>query len=281
MLGCLLAVPALALLTLAGCGGGDKKTPAPPPKAPSTAKDGGKEDKGAPSAGAKLAPGKGKIVGKVVYDGTPPAMDPIKDIQNHADKAHCLKAPADHQVEQTWKIAKDGGVADVVVWLAAPKGSEFEVVESKDKVVLDQPFCAYVPHVFAIKPGQKLTIKNSADMLHNTKWEGEPDANPPRSVTISPKGMEDNVVLKPQDGPVVFRCDVHKWMEAKAWVLPHQYVAVSGPDGKFTIDNVPTDVELNVVAWHEGAKFFHGGSKGTPQKISAGDNKVDLKVKAK
>jgi hypothetical protein len=279
MLACILAVPALALLTLVGCGGGDKKPPAAPPKP--AAQNGGKDDGKAAPAGAAIKPGNGKLVGRVVYEGTPPKMPEIKDIQNHADKPHCLKAPEQQKIEQTWKVAKDGGVQDVVIWLAAPKGSQFEVVESKDNVVLDQPFCVYVPHIFAVKPGQKLTIKNSADMLHNTKWEGDPELNPPRGLTIPAKKQEDNVVLKPQDEPVVFRCDIHKWMEAKAWVLPHQYVAVTGPDGKFTIDNVPTDTEVSVVAWHEGAQFFHGGKKGMKHTFKSGDNPIELKVSAK
>jgi len=139
-----------------------------------------------------------------------------------------------------------------------------------------------VPHVMALKPGQYLKVKNSAPIPHNTKWEVDSLANTPGGQTIAPKGAIEKVELKPQDSPITLRCDFHKWMTAYVWVLPHHYVAVTGPDGTFTIDNVPTGVELNVVAWHEGPGYFYGGKKGTAHTFKSGENKLeDLPVTAK
>jgi hypothetical protein len=284
MLTLFLAAPALAVLLLAGCGGGDKKTTTGD-KTGSKKGEGGKGDGGAAKKGGVIEPGDGKIVGRVVFDGDPPKPAPIADLPKHQDKEHCLSGPEAHKVDQTWKISKDGGVADTVIYLSAPKGSEFKVVEAKGKVTLDQPFCAYVPHVFAIRPGQKLDIKNSAAVLHNTKWEGEPGVNPPQSPTIQPGKSVDNVELKPQADPITFRCDVHKWMEAKCFAWEHQYIVVTDADGKFVLENVPTGVELNVVGWHESAAkggYFYGGKNGTKHTFKSGENNLgNLKVSAK
>ena len=43
---------------------------------------------------------------------------------------------------------------------------------------------------------------------------------------------------------------VHPWMKAYVAVMTHPYFAVTGPDGSFTIDNVPAG-SYEVEAWHE------------------------------
>jgi hypothetical protein len=279
----LLAIPALALLTMTGCGGGDKKSTDKKTGDGKVASDGKKKGDGeSKGAGGAIKPGTGKITGKVVLEGDMPKIATLEPVMaKHNDGKYCLMCPDVEKQDQTWIIGKDKGVANVVVWLAPPKGSTFDVVQSTGSVEIDQPHCVYIPHVLAIKPGQKLKIKNSAPMNHNTKWEGDPTLNPPRGQTIPPGKSVDDVELNPQPDPITFKCDFHSWMTAKVWVMDHQYVAVTGPDGTFTIDNVPTDVELRVVAWHEAAGYFHGGKTGKAQTFKAGDTTVDLKVPAK
>jgi hypothetical protein len=60
-------------------------------------------------------------------------------------------------------------------------------------------------------------------------------------------------------GPVRLNCNIHQWM--RGWiVITEEAAAISGADGRFTIDNVPAGTyELRV--WHESLK-------GAPQKIS-------------
>jgi hypothetical protein len=279
MLALVLAVPVLAVLTLAGCGGGDKKTTTPSDKKAKTGDGDGKEKK---AAAAMIKPGDGKLTGRVVYDGEAPKMLFIAEMDKHNDaKACCLKGSEKEKNDQTWIIGKDKGVANVVVWLAPPKGSKFEVVQSGGAVVIDQPHCAYVPHVAVVKPGQQLLVKNSADCAHNTKWEGDPTLNPAGGQTLQPHTKEPlKIQLKSQSEPITLRCDFHKWMEAKVFVPEHQYMTVTDESGNFTIENVPADAELRVVMWHENAGYFHGGKQGTA--LKPGETSVgDVKVKAK
>jgi hypothetical protein len=49
---------------------------------------------------------------------------------------------------------------------------------------------------------------------------------------------------------VSFKCDVHSWMTAYAGVVRHPYFAVTGPDGRFTLEGLPAG-EYVVEAWHE------------------------------
>jgi plastocyanin len=283
ILASLLLIPAAAMLSgLAGCGKEEKpKTPSTLPKLAS-GDSGGKSSGGGPKK--SIEPGKAKLIGRVVLDGDLPkaaSLEPVM-LENKTDGKFCLMGSEHEKIEQTWLIGKDKGVANVAIWLNPPDGAEFKVVEDKSDAVIDQPHCVYIPHVLAVKPGQVLTIKNSASVNHNTKLDVDELVNKKFGQTIPPNGSAKHE-LKPQSGPVNVACDFHGWMKAKIWVLPHQYVAVTKDDGTFTIENVPEGVEVSLVAWHEGASpsafFGEGGKKGKKYTFKAGDNQIDLKVK--
>jgi hypothetical protein len=277
----LLLLPALALFSgMAGCGKEEKPKTLPP-----LISDGGGPATDGPKTTIKV--GTGKITGRVVYDGDPPTPASFTEVMTtHPDKKCCLDPAAkpSEKIDQTWFVNADKGVQYAVIWLKPPANAEFTVVPETKDAEIDQPHCVYIPHVLAMKPGQKLLIKNSAVVTHNTKFDVDELVNKKFGVLIPP-GKSELHELKPQDRPINTACDIHGWMRASIWVMPHQYVAVTNPDGSFTIDNVPDGVELSVVAWHEGAAkggYFHGGKVGTKLKLAAGETKAlgDLKVSA-
>jgi hypothetical protein len=273
----LLIIPVLAFLAgVAGCGKEEKPAPRPGTK---LASDGG----GGQAAGGKKAvikAGTAKLVGKVTYEGEPPTVASLEPtMKDHKDSPVCLAGTEKERLEQTWMIGKDKGVENVVVWVNPPAGSEFEPGQAKEDAVLDQPHCVYVPHVLVVLPGQKLLIKNSAAAPHNTKLDVDAFVNKGFGQTIPPKGSATHE-LKPQDKVITAACDFHGWMKAKIWALPHPYAAVTKADGSFVIENLP-EGEFNVVAWHEGANFFHGDGKKGKKETIKGETKLDLKVSAK
>jgi hypothetical protein len=179
-------------------------------------------------------------------------------------------------------------------------------------VILDKPHCAYVPHTFILYPsyydakseefvktGQKFIVKNSAKVVHDTNFTGDPFENPAQKHQLPP-GQSKSVELKPQDQPINFTCNVHKFMRAYAFVLDHPYGSVSkgfpvlGKDGKavplpesdwgkFEIQNVPAGVPVRVVLWHEGKYVSQDGFAGEKGKsMTFEDGKtMDLKIKIK
>jgi hypothetical protein len=48
-------------------------------------------------------------------------------------------------------------------------------------------------------------------------------------------------------------CDVHPWMVAWIMVLDNPFYAVTAPDGKFKIKDLPPG-KYTIEAWHEGYK---------------------------
>jgi len=288
----ILLVPCtLAVVSLPGCSKEEPKTTKGGKK---TDKDsGGKEDEKLVELDVKEH---GTLKGTVVYDGNPPEPPPI-DMSKSPDKDKCIQgAPKEELVAQNWVVNPDNkGVQNVFIFLKAPEGKYFKLTDEEKKranevVKLDQPHCAFEPHVLLLYPkyydgskyvatGQKFVIANSAPFAHNTKFSSP--ANPERNPTIPPKDPGKDFAMEPDIQAVNFECGIHPWMRAFAWSLDHPYAAVTDKDGKFEIKNVPAGAEVFVVGWHESGGYFHGGKDGTKHTFKAGDNPpLELKVKS-
>lgn len=217
--------------------------------------------------------GSGTLHGKVAYDGDPPAPTDLKPLMEaQQDKSHCLKGPT---TDPTWTVGADKGVANVVVWVRAPKGKYFKIPDDEkkrtDTVKIDQPFCAFEPHVVVLFPsyydgsakkqtttGQKFEVFNSAPIAHNTNWVPHESLVNQGSNIILKAGTGQPITLKPckdkevgGEATVDFKCDIHKWMKAFCKVFDHPFVAVTKPDGTYEIKNVPAGAEVDVMYWHE------------------------------
>lgn len=244
--------------------------------------------------------GWGSLSGRVTYDGDPPVPDSllpeIAKLQNAEDKACCKAAPANQKVRQNWVIdPKSKGIANVFVWIKPPHENVVFPIhnddkERKDTVVMDQPFCAFVPRVVAlfpeyhdgakvVKTGQKFVIKNSSIVAHNVR--GSPSA---KSGNLAfnhnmPSKTDREYSFKPQLNPIPLVCDLHKFMGGYVAVFDHPYFAVTKEDGTFTIPRVPAGAEVIVMAWHEERVLNALDVKGKKITLKKGENTFDFKFK--
>ena len=280
----LLLVPGLAALaTVSGCGK-DKTEQTGGGQSGEKAKDRGTSaHAGVPTAEVP-SKGWGTLQGKVTYDGDPPAT-PDPDIQKDRPRCACKEA-ADRgdTKQQRWKLGPDKGVANVVVWVRAPKGKYFKIPDDQkkrtDTVTLEQPFCAFEPHVLVLYPsyydpvtksqtstGQKFEIINNATIPHNTNVvpNGPVGVSGDQNLLLPPGKKEPkNVTLdKPKSAgaepSVTFTCNIHTWMTGSGRVFDHPFYAVTKGDkqkeksrsGEYEIKEVPAGVDLDLVYWHE------------------------------
>jgi len=292
-------LPALLVSALTiGCGGDNKSEKTSDSKA----------DKGSPKAGgtggsltAVDSKATGTLKGKVKFVGTRPNVTKENELLLDAMKKkdmHCVEAGAkpEEKEQQTWRIAEDGGLGNVFVWLAPPAGKFFKVDEAnypKGEVVLDQPHCAFIPHAFVLCPkvrdpakpkefiptGQTLLVKNSAEMAHNTKLEGGDD-NPGGDNAIPAGKSLPPMALTPSPAVVTFKCGIHPWMSAYARVFDHPYAAVTDKDGNYEIKNVPAGAEVHLVVWHEAAGYADG-KDGKTVTLKPEVNTENFEIKAK
>jgi plastocyanin len=215
------AVIALILLA-AGCGRSSSSAAPAPAEAP-------------PSA-PTVTQAPGQITGRVFFKGAAPVMHMVLQ---EVCTVH------DAIVEEYALVNANGTLKNVLVYLketpdAAPPASPAA------PAVLDQIGCQYVPHVMALRVGQKLTIKSSDDTLHNVHIDA--DANPTVNLPMSGVGSRELTFAHPEILRV--HCDVHPWMHAWVGVFDHPYFAVTGDDGSFQIKDVPPG-SYTLLAWHE------------------------------
>lgn len=252
----------------------------------------------APAQGGKKeikADGWGSLTGKVTLEGEMPTIDNlVPAMQAHPDKACCLAGTEYEKQGHKWVVdPKTRGVKNITIFLKAGKGEYFPIHDMDktrtDTVLIDQPHCAFLPHVAAIYPeyfngskkvatGQKFVIKNSAPVAHNTRGIGNPLLNPGFNYTLPPKTEKLISKLKAQPTPMLIQCDIHPWMNAKLFIFDHPYYAISAKDGSFSIPRVPAGVEITVNGWHEelGWVFGRNGKQVTFKK---GPNSLDFTVK--
>jgi hypothetical protein len=143
-------------------------------------------------------------------------------------------------------VGADGGVANTVVFLKnISSGKAIDV--TREKYSLDQKRCRYEPHILLVPQGAALQMKSSDPILHIIHMDGAAAYNLafPFTDHVVSRGMNTS-------GLVNLRCNAgHLWMNAEMMVVPHPYFAVTDPNGRFELTDVPPG-DYQLVAWHEG-----------------------------
>ncbi len=246
-----LALAGLVTVAASGCG---RQAPASPSPQTSVAADIRKELLSAASAEegeaaqAETGTGWGTLRGKFVYAGDPPAPSNL-DVNRDAEV--CLSnGPL---VDNSLRVGPGKGLANVVIYARAKRVHEsaapLEKENDLEPLVFDQKECMFLTHVMACQVNQKLDIKNSDPVGHNTKID------PQKGVPINPiLPANANIPYTPtaeEALPAPVSCSIHPWM--RAYLLPRndKYFAVTTDDGSFEIPNLPAGEEVELQVWHE------------------------------
>jgi hypothetical protein len=285
---CSVGLPALAA-ALAACLSGQAQPPGGPRK-------------GKPI----IAKEYGTLRGKVVWKGPKPDLkrltaDLLRQINTKADKGHCLAGPEDQKTQQQYRIGKNGGLGNVLVWVEPENRRDWFVVPEgqlkkvRKRVEVRAPYCAFVPHCLVLFPahkdqdgkthrtGQALVARNDTNktdakgrgIQHNVKVVGS-SKNPQKGETIAP-GRELTFDMIEPDDLLNISCDIHPWMRGHARSLSHPWGAVTKVGkgekdpayGRYEIKGVPLGVRLRVIAWHEELKYL-AGSNGKVVTLAGG-----------
>jgi hypothetical protein len=153
--------------------------------------------------------------------------------------------------DETIVVDAKGRLANAVVVLTGVKHQH-----SAEPLVMNEK-CRFGPRVQLIAPKANIKTSSKDPVLHTTNAQlgnGRTLFNvalPVAGITIT-KAISGN-------GNVRLSCNTHPWM--RGWmVATSEAAAVSGADGRFTIDDVPPGTyELRV--WHEALK-------GVPQQVT-------------
>ena len=239
---------------------------------PATSTDGS----GSPSSG-----GVGTLVGRVIFEGTPPASGVIfKKGTANRDSTVC-SADADIPKEDL-VISASKGVANVFVFLDKPPAG-FKPMPPTEDIQFDQKNCRFTTHAMFCQVGQTVRIMNDDGVLHNTRCIGDRNGNVNNTVGANDRTGIKLVYKRAERGPFPVKCDLHSWMSAYHLVLDHPFAAASDADGNFKIENLPAGT-YQFKVWHERGD---GGKPGLLESkykvvIKGGDNPpVEIKADAK
>lgn len=224
----------------------------------------------------------GSIKGRIVVDGTPPTLAPLPIGKDQ----FCIeKNPANESVI----VGKDNELVNAVVYLRVPKEGPKVAIHPdyetmfKEPVVLEMKNCTFRPHVFAVRVGQTLKIKNRDPVGHN------PNAPSVAYSSLITGGDNSLKVTYSAKVPMPIVCNIHPWMKGYVLSLEHPYAAITSDDGKFEIKNIPVG-EHEFQFWHESGflknvvfKSLKTDSRGRAKLEIVADKTLDvgdIKVKA-
>lgn len=179
-----------------------------------------------------------EIHGEILLEPPLPAIQKIKMDQKRQDKCDPERYPVG------LVLSPEGGVRNAVISLKgegpAPQG-DF------GPAVLDQKNCVFEPHVLLVKAGEPFKIATSDPMDHEVRsFDG---ATMLFNFGMAPHGpFVEKTFEKP--GTYLIRCGLHSWMHAFVVAAENPFYAVSAPDGKFVLRDVPPGKHILKI-WHE------------------------------
>ena len=158
-----------------------------------------------------------------------------------------------------------GRLANAVVILTGVKR------QAPSEASVSNEKCRFAPRVQLISSKTAVRTTSKDPILHTTNAQLE-NGRTLFNVALPVPGININKPIA-ASGPVRLSCNTHPWM--RGWlVVTDDAAAVSGADGRFTIDNIAPGT-YDVRVWHEALK-------GAPQKVMVSPGKpteVNFQVK--
>jgi len=218
---------------------------------------------------AVQAQGFGNLTAKFVVKGKAPAAAKL-DINK--DPQFCGKHKL---VDETVVVGEDGGLANVVVFLSPAIGQKVPAnpaLKRDAEVTLDNANCRFAPHIVVVTTDQKLVLKNSDPVGHNSKVDLFNNA--PFNDLIPAGGAVTKSISKAERVPAGVSCNIHPWMRAYLVVRDNAYTGVSDEQGNLKIEGIPAG-EWDFTVWHETG-YVKGQQKGKDLGWKRGKVKVKI-----
>jgi len=188
----------------------------------------------------------GSIVGTVKYEGPVPHS---KMVHMDADPV-CYTINKGNVHSQAIVLGDNNTLGNVFVYIKSDL-TKNDFPAPTQVAVINQAGCNYSPHVIGVMAGQKVKFLNPDGTMHNVHAMCQ--INPEFNASMPDFRKELQITFNKPEFMFPIRCDVHPWMQAWMAVMSHPFFAVTSPDGKFEIKNVPAGT-YEIEAWHEKLK---------------------------
>ncbi|MEN9677942.1 MAG: hypothetical protein RIS76_3838 [Verrucomicrobiota bacterium] len=195
------------------------------------------------SAPAVTATADGKVRGRVILKGTPPADKPIGAVKTDAN---CGKVAHGNAITRNYVVGAEGGLRYTLARIVkAPAGAG----KAADSVLVDQAGCMYEPYISAMLVGKTIKFQNSDPFMHNINATPKVSGNKPFNISQASQGQVNDKVFDVPELAIRFVCNVHPWMIAFVHVLENPFFAITNDQGEFELPDglPPGKYELEVI----------------------------------
>lgn len=190
------------------------------------------------------------LQGKITFSGTVP--DPkIFELRRYYDREYC-KALSDgkgHRLLKEVNIGSDGGLRDVVVVVEGiEKGKPFTVTDAE----VEASLCQFLPFVTVVNDKRRVTVFNRDPVSHDIQGYAYDQSGVDivmHRPALHVSGTTDVVQLVKGRKVFTMQCGMHPYMQNWGYAIDNPYYAVTGPNGSFTIGDLPAGT-YHVKAWH-------------------------------
>jgi hypothetical protein len=195
----------------------------------------------------------GVVTGSVSLKGTPPPSR-IFHMVFSPNIEFCTRVSdgKGNRLLKEFRVSEDGGFQDVVVAVVGvEKGKRFDYTP---EIRLEN--CRVAPFVTPVRNHHPFSIVNKDPVVHDIQGYSLEEFytfamfNKP----MLPESTASKEIILRKDH-YIFRtqCGVHDFMQSWGMAVGNPYFAVTGPDGRFTITDLPAGT-YDVIAWHPQMK---------------------------
>lgn len=172
-------------------------------------------------------------------------------------------------------VDQDGGIANIVVWVTSKEIPWTPKDNYELPAMISVKDGHFTPRIRLLTPGRPLLVENTDPVSFTlaTSFQRNSDVNVLLRSAADKKPFRIDE-LQSEQFPASYRSNVATWANGYIFVRDNDYVAVSQPDGTFTMPDLPPG-EWEFRAWHERRGYLAQWPKGTfLHTVHPGDNNL-------
>jgi hypothetical protein len=201
------------------------------------------------------------IAGRVTLRGTPPPAQPLP-----LDPT-CGRLNQAVPLTRFYRVAPDGGLADVVVYIKEGLGGNI-YQPSNLPAIIDEVGCLFNPYVLGLQTGQRLVVRNSDPLGHHLHVTPSANSGNLEINRAQPSGREIELTFQYPELFLRLKCDIHVWMFAYLAILDHPFFAVTDENGFYALPPDLPPGTYTIEAYHRRAgsmtRVFTTGADENP-----------------